>query len=228
MPIQSLVQRTTSSEAAIKRIPSASLVDFLVSNLGPNARKSRDNVEIEIAKLRKSKSLEFGQIGLALQEKLEGDLDKWNDDAFANAILGGRDDAMQLCRMHQTNYKSQKPILSAETTNFIYEHYSRAAPNLHFLVHIIYAFNLEDFRSLKINLRSPPRPEKSTLPLVVSSSCSTKYYYGKQVPLGNDLCAHLARVLLSLDCEHLPQTLPFEWVRQKALQQQFSDYVNLV
>ena len=99
---------------------------------------------------------------------------------------------------------------------------------MHFLVHIIYAFNLEDFRSLKINLRSPPRPEKSTLPLVVSSSCSTKYYYGKQVPLGNDLCAHLARVLLSLDCEHLPQTLPFEWVRQKALQQQFSDYVNLV
>ena len=228
MPIQSLMPKAASTEAVTKCIPSASLVDFLISNLGSNARKSRDNVEIEIAKLRKSKFLEFGKIGLVLQEKLEGDLDKWNDYAFANAILGGRDDAIQLYRMHQMNYDSRKPVLPEETTNFIYEHYGKAAPNLHFLAHIVYAFNREEFRNLKINLLSPPRPEKSALPLVVSSSHSTKYYYGKQVPLGNDLCTYLARVLLFLDREHLPKTLPIVWAQQRALHKQFSDYVNLV
>lgn len=228
MQKQVLGQKTRFDSAASRQVLSANLTDFLVSGLGKNALKSRAEAETGISKLRKSVSLEFGQIGLVLQEKLEGDLDKSNDDAFANAILGGRDDAMALYRMHQINYDSQKPVLPAETTDFIYKHYERAAPNLHFLAHIVCAFNAEDFRELKIYLLSPPKPEKSALPLVVSSSRSKKSYYGKQVPLGDDLCSYLSRFLLSVDREHLPKTLPVTWVQQKTLHEQFSNYVQLV
>ncbi len=214
-------------------IVTPNLTTFLEDHLSSTALTSREAADVAIKRLHCEDGSHhpYGIIGLRLQEKLEGDIDKrfgGKDGAFSNAILGGRSDSRQLWDTHQAAYNASGFTLSDNVFSFVYEHFGRAAPQLHWLFHILGAFHAINFQETHLTLHSPPNPGTSGLPLIASGRQERKEHEGKKVRLAQGLSKYLTRLALSETRCPPFRVLPFRYVPEKSLETVTGDYTKLV
>ncbi len=205
------------------------VVEVLLQHLADSSAKSRHEAEEAIKGL--SEGVNYGRFGLRLSEKLDGDIDKkfgGKDRAFLNAVTGGRSDAESLYRAHQRRYNELGFRLDDRVTEFLYGNFDQTAPNMHYLIHRLGAFQTINIDSLGLKVWSPSNPRESGLQLIASGSPEKKRENGKSMRIVDSVSRYLTRLALSESkCPSLP-ILPFKYVPERNLEEMGSEYKQLV
>ena len=206
------------------------LSEVLISNLGPHALKSRGEADLLIKEL--SKNDLYGSFGLRMYEKLEGDIDKQAsgpDAAFLNALCGGRSDAGIIRRAHQSWYLESNFEMEEGRANFIYDSFGKAAPHLHYLIHMLGAFHKINHEGLRVKVWSPKKPRLSRDQIIVSGRSETRPNVDEIEPVSRSVAEYLTRLALCLGkCPEI-ESLPFKYIPRKRLKKSaVGDLVKLV